>query len=768
MAAFYDDSLQSQLYSQFQSDTTMKNMQDHLSFQQFQQNTQMMQMQQAQMMQMQQSQMVQAQQLAMYGNPGGSLVNMANNQLLGLQSGFGLNQGALSNGLGITPAMQDYMTTRYLSPLKQSAMMQYQHGTSLLKATGSTFFGSPDFGTNSLMRSAASRELATNTVNTGLGVASGVGQLAGGIGGTLALGALATANLPVAAVAAGTYFGGKWALTSDFVKNVTGGSFGGYSKDIFRPIKHVQEELKYSEQLQNYLESDSYRFMSPTAEKSALTQGLTRSGVEGADKAIRGLSNKYRIEDEEVFKILQLSVNNKSLKNVTDVEDLTTHLGDLIEFTKRSAELLGTTSEEIAEMVDSFNRSGVKYENYETKLAQLKGVASILGEDVSIHAKQLAVDTQNMTYGTTWSGEAMANLIEAEQTNAQLILDQPRTTKNKDMQRYIDNLRGAEAAGKHIANIKSALLQSEDWKPFLGAFIKPEGTGFIVDEEAVAKFSTGNYSVQDLYTETIKNIGLWDKPHQITWENTGAGYFIEDSGPRSVNEVMSAVMTAAQSEGAFKGLDTTSILQLWGVNYADANAIKVSMDTWDREGKSTWEGLERAGEESSRSSRKTVRAQEEWDSNRYDSEEVIDNFLTSPFSFLSNKYKNWVEDRKYNKMGIENPNDKTYTLNKATSTSEELYSNVRNIPEYDTFGFAIPSSKAATNVSAVSVGVSEGSSGTGYEELSKAETVTATHRDVLEKYLAMLQSEIDELNDKMSSRTIASKNNNFNMFGFWT
>lgn len=513
-----DNALQYQIYEQLRMlNNSVQNIsQDRTSnYQAFSQTMQAMQMQQAQSMMPVYTSF--SNPMAAPGMFAGGIHDFMQAQAQGLYSGF-----------GITPQMQQFIQANMLQPTAAFVGNQFVQGKSLIGGLGAAAFTRPPLTMSFAEKEMLASTLASNTALAGTSVAQGVGTVAGGAAALYGAGTLAGyIGLGPLAAGAAVLYGGSKLLTSQTVANLTSGKFGGYDPRIFKPFDYMKDQIKEEKDIKDFLTTEAYRFISPEELKGFSGTELSRRQAKDWSQMILDLDKDLFYKDEEIQGMVKGLVNSGLVKRVGSMDEFRDDVGEYIDFIQNAIQIMGGTYDDIIGMMEEFKRAGIDTKDFDVQVANLKGYATYIQEDMGkILDYTLAVTSQRATGTTADAGMVQQSAAKSLALISNFYNRAEEAGTDKNTLNYIRNLGGPMGAEQVLYSTFSQVFHTGGLGANLvGAVVRPaEDGGYEIDEakldDLLSRAQQGKLGAAQLLDMYESNMSSWSDMEKIVWQKS--------------------------------------------------------------------------------------------------------------------------------------------------------------------------------------------------------------------------------------------------------
>jgi hypothetical protein len=493
----------------------------------------------------------------------------------------------LYSGLGITPETRQLLSQYMVNPVRNQATQTMSLANAFLTATMSR----APLGMSFEQQYYMTNTLAANAASMGTSVLGGAANLAGGAAGLWA-GAKVVGSLGFTplAIGAGTLWAGDKILSSPWGPALTGGKFGGYNSAAYNPFKwpgHIKEEIAEDESLTNFFNTESYRILDPSKQRSPFTLGLTKSETREWTSAIRHWDSKFGISDEEVQSLLATVVDNDLIRGVSDFSEFETKFGEQVKYIRNASKILNKSYQEVADMIAEFKRVGIQPGNFDLKAAELKNYSAILGKSVDAVKNFMLNSVGAFTQNTGLNPELIQEQFLFDSGILQLAYDNASDTGDTDTVNLINNFGGAMGAASAVQSGIQQIFSRQDMATLLSNFYTPLGEGeFAFNQEAF------NYIYQGVQEGTIdlRNMGPgmrdWDRTQYVPFLNAAeSGQLMMNQDPHTVMRQIKALVGAYKNSEGLEGMSEADVMHtMLGVDYNVATLMDVAMETYETEG----------------------------------------------------------------------------------------------------------------------------------------------------------------------------------------
>ena len=624
-------------------------------------------------------------QSTMHSQPGFVGPATTYNNLASTQQGLLAAQAeGLYNGLGITPQMRQFAQQNLMAPAAAFAGTQAAYTGSLVGNVGAAMFTNPTLGMTAQAKQMYATNLAANAASAATSVAGGLGTVAGGAASLAAFGALAggTIALGPLALGAAALWGTSKLMTSNTVNVLTGGKFGGMDPRIFKPVQYIKDQIEEEKNIKNFLSENAYKFISHDALDGHLGFNLGLNSKNIIADSLRGMDKKVLMPDDEIQSLFSSFVNSGIIRNVTDFEKMMDDFGENLEFVKKAKVILGKSSDEIADLMAEFQKTGIGVKNFDVLAADLMGYASMLQMDVDTVAAYGLGATIQRTAGTTLDA---GKVFKSSLMEAALVTDFYDTYKDTDKfklsMQFIENLPDKERGAADVLwGAVSSMFSPESFATNASAAFltyAPDTKSFIIDQNKLKKYKmmaeSGELTTNALagegarYLTNLMTYGSREESDAASlWNKHTYNALRSMDDLSSTTELLNVLKDAVINQSGGRIGDIGAVSHIFGIGDTDVSRFLTDIlehaDNLSKDGVSIEDKLEEVSKNIQDQTEKEVERLDNLHKNFHKSTHILEHI----FEYTAQPILRFFEKYILNKIGIYDNLDTLFTPAKYT------------------------------------------------------------------------------------------------------
>jgi hypothetical protein len=336
-------------------------------------------------------------------------------------------------------------------------------------------------------------------------------------------------------------------------------------------INGAQNALNYEE----ILRRDGYKAFNAfesTTEFGGI--GMKLGDQQEMSGFMRDLSDEKFLEDDEMAKILQGSLDQKLLKSVSDVKSFKEKFTKIVDSVKEISLTLNQSIDEAVEFMGEMERRGVNTEKVTSMSSQFKVGASMLGMDANQYSQQVLQQTDSIVGGTSTSA---SNVMSGVALNSYLVSAVEEVSSDGDgtLKQFIKNNGGGGAVAGQVESDMRSFIQGAGQKDLLAmfssAFDKGEDGQFALNEGKLQELVGSGKDVYQLMDESSSYLKTLDPTDQAKLSRTAGQAFNESA---SSFDMMGAIGFMQEKMMSEFGVDSETALVELGVTQ-DYNMAEV-------------------------------------------------------------------------------------------------------------------------------------------------------------------------------------------------
>jgi hypothetical protein len=438
-----------------------------------------------------------------------------------------------------TPMMQDQMPQQYVPPTNQQQGLMHSPAASFAGSMLSNYYNynptrmSKEGQANYFAdQNRAFQESAMNAANVGINGATTVGTMfmGGGLISSLALGAGA------GALVAGT----------------TGMMMNG-----------AKTAMNYEDTLR----TKGYMALNPfssTSETGSI--GFNRGETQDLAKFLRHIGPDEMMSDPEIQKVLDGGLENRLLKNTTDMEGFKKKFTNLVESVKKITVTMNQSIEEATKFMGEMERRGISSADMPQYAAGMKVASSMMGVSASLGSQMTMQVADSLTQGTGINAGLVMQTTNSNMFMSSMLSDRAKT-QNPDLYQYIQNNGGAGQVG---ANNEQMIRQyiNRNGDALLGLLgsgfdASGEQNKFSVNESRMNDLLSGKYSLQELTAQSQNARNDLTPAQQNALRNQATELFQNFAGTTQEYQIADLMKNGFQQ--TTPGLDDASAYKAMGL-----------------------------------------------------------------------------------------------------------------------------------------------------------------------------------------------------------
>jgi hypothetical protein len=259
-------------------------------------------------------------------------------------------------------------------------------------------------------------------------------------------------------------------------------------------------------QAMNYedtLRTKGYMALNPFTSTSETGMiGFNRGETQDLAKFLRNVGPDEMLGDSDIQKILSGGLENRLMKNTTDMESFKKKFSSLVKSVKEITVTMDQSIEEATKFMGEMDRRGVLQSDMPKVAAQMKVTASMLGVSASAGSQMTMQVADSITQGT---GINSGLVMQTTGTNMFMssMLSNRAQAQDPALYQYIQNNGGAGQIGANIEQTLRQNITKNGTSTMLGLLASgfdKSGTGneFVVNDARMNDLLSGKYTTQQL------------------------------------------------------------------------------------------------------------------------------------------------------------------------------------------------------------------------------------------------------------------------------
>jgi hypothetical protein len=391
---------------------------------------------------------------------------------------------------------------------------------------------------------------------------SAMGALNTGVNGAATVGSMFVGGGLISSLAIGTGVGALVAGTTGLMMN------------------GARQAMNYEDTLR----TKGYMALNPftsTAESGAI--GFNRGETQDLAKFLRHVGPDEMLGDNDIQKILDGGLENRLMKNTTDMESFKKKFSSLVKSVKEITVTMDQSIEEATQFMGEMERRGISQNDMPRIAAQMKVTSSMLGVSASTGSQMTMQVADSITQGT---GVNSALVMKSTGDNMFIssMLSNRAEKQDPSLYQYIQNNGGAGQVGANMEQNLRQYINKNGTSTMLGllasGFDKSEsGDEFVVNESRMKDLLSGKYTTQQLSAQSNDAFRALSPVEQNTLQNQATELFQNSASSTQEYQIANLMKATVQDRNpdmddpsAYKAIGLTQDMQ-GGKLLAEASKI---------------------------------------------------------------------------------------------------------------------------------------------------------------------------------------------------